>query len=187
LTGGSRLSATASNVVIVTAGTDWPAIVAATATGIVGIAGIAGTVWQGKRAGDAEKERANHTERLRVYASFLIAVGDIAAAFVFLRSAYQKTDDSIREKGYAEYAEKRGALYQSLAEVRLIGVRDVESLANDLTDAFVGYASAVMKGQAFESENAINLAKIRQRLTGVMRSDLEGKPRKRRSLVSRFR
>jgi uncharacterized protein YbjT (DUF2867 family) len=41
-------------VQVVTGGTNWPAIIGAISTGVVGLAGIGGTLWQGKRAREAQ-------------------------------------------------------------------------------------------------------------------------------------
>jgi hypothetical protein len=78
-------------VQVVTGGTDWPAIVAAITTGVVGLGGILATYWQGKRGQEAasknfsttitaENERARLAEKRRIYAACLNALNDLAVA-----------------------------------------------------------------------------------------------------------
>ena len=56
--------------VVLSGGTDWPAIVAAISTGVVGVAGIIGTAWQSKRGRDLERD----ARRRDVYAVFILAL-----------------------------------------------------------------------------------------------------------------
>ena len=99
---------TSPTIQIVTAGTDWPAIVSAIVTGAAAIAGIGGTAWQAARgrqasladrraASDdlkksldqtatnlrisnaAEEQRAIQAEKIRVYSAFQGAVDAVIA------------------------------------------------------------------------------------------------------------
>jgi hypothetical protein len=77
-----------------TTGTDWPAIVAAITTGVVGIAGIGGTLWSGKRNINAENERARRAEKRLIYARCLAGLGDLAAASAMDKSMKENPSSS---------------------------------------------------------------------------------------------
>src|SRR5215471_18310757 len=94
---------------VVTVGPDWPAIAAGITTGVVGLAGIGGTLWQGKRSREAqtadlkasldatadnlkvginaENERARLAEKRRIYARCTTALLRVQKAGAAMESA----------------------------------------------------------------------------------------------------
>ena len=64
---------------VASTGTDWPAVVAAISTGVVGLAGIVGTFRSGKRSINAENERARLAEKRRIYAAYHASLGGYRA------------------------------------------------------------------------------------------------------------
>ncbi len=89
------------SVQVVTAGTDWPAIIAAIVTGLAAVIGIAGTAWQAGRARqaasadlktsmqattenlgasiEAEDRRALRSQKILVYSEFQSALDSLAS------------------------------------------------------------------------------------------------------------
>jgi hypothetical protein len=140
-----------AGIQIVTTGPDWPAIAAAISTGVVGLAGIGGTLWQGKRAREhastdlttgleattddlklsikAENSRARLMEKRRVYAHFT-GMLDAAYALVTGEMFYPdtatvlKSEDIIRARHEAMIAAHNG-----FSELQLIAPAEVRSAA----------------------------------------------------------
>jgi hypothetical protein len=117
-------------VEVITAPTDWAAIVSAAVTGVAALAGIAGTAWQAQRAqkassaelnktlatqtdnlkfsNAAEQRRAILAQKIRIYAAFQGAVDDIIA--VAGRTKQQE----------GEFGKAQSALLKAAAEVILV-------------------------------------------------------------------
>lgn len=167
---------TSPAITVITTGTDWPAIVAGISTGIVGIAGILGTVWQGKRAGDAEKENFIRSEKVKAYATMQRILGDIILAAVNVRSAYEVTDSSSnrREEVNNKFDEVRAAALQSLSVVRIIGNEKVSSSASNLVSKLLKYASDSQTDNPDYDDSADldEITKLRAGLQEEMRLDL---------------
>ena len=172
-------------VQVVTSGVDWPAIAAAIATGVVGIAGIVGTSWQGKRAREgqskdlrasidaaaenlklsigAETERARLTEKRRIYAQCLGAFGGLMAAAT-KSDLYREMDPLNQESDIAqnEHAVALIAAHDALSQLQLIAPTPVQ----DRASKFMG--SLLVVGERGDSE-------ARKQLLMAMRADL-GEP-----------
>lgn len=136
---------------IVTTGPDWPAIAAAISTGVVGLAGIGGTFWQGKRAREhastdletslkatsdnlelsikAEHDRARLMEKRRVYAHF---TGMLDAAYALVTgemfypdaTSVLKSEDIIHARHEAMIA-----TYNAFSELQLIAPEGIRYAA----------------------------------------------------------
>jgi hypothetical protein len=120
-------------VEVVTAGTDWAAIVAAIVTGLAAIIGIAGTAWQASRARQAatadlrasieataanvrassraEDLRVQRSEKMRLYSEFQGAI-----------------DTALVIRGERNMSEDVAAVYRSAAVVTLIADDDIRTI-----------------------------------------------------------
>ena len=119
------MTITGSTVEVVTTGTDWPAIVAAISTGVVGLAGIGGTIWSGTRRINTESERVRLAEKRRIYAAYHTALDRLWATWIsaedieniqalrsFLRDADTTAASAASEVGLIASASVR---YQAIA------------------------------------------------------------------------
>jgi hypothetical protein len=104
-------------VQVVTSGPDWPAIAAAIAGAVVGLAGIIAGYWQSKRSGEdaarnlknslnatarnlrisinAENKRAWVAEKRRIYAECLAAFEELTTASIEYESTHPKDDRTL--------------------------------------------------------------------------------------------
>jgi len=148
-------------------------VVAAISTGVVGLAGIGGTLWQGKRsreaqtAGikasldatadnlkvgiDAENERARLAEKRRIYASYS------ATIFHAYAIATQKPGVAVKEK-----AETMLAAIEAISQLELIAPDAVTGLARDALLTITG---------SEEVDNA-QFNTLRPLMSRAMRADL---------------
>lgn len=176
-------------VQVVTGGTDWPAIVAAISTGVVGLAGIGGTFWQGKRARetassdlkvsldatttnldrsiDAENRPAWLTEKRRIYAAYQAALSTLVVAIAADEAVHVNTDASQEERTEARTRayEARHEAFATMTEVRMVAPEDVIELA-----AKVGLFLAGDAESGLDEETAL---RIRESLYLAMRADLD--------------
>jgi hypothetical protein len=177
----------ATPLVQVTAqGTDWPAIAAGISAGVVGLAGIFGTLWQGKRSREtasndlqrsleaasknlliginAENERGRRSTRREIYAKCL------ASLSVLLQALYDNnaTSDRPAEQRNAAANSYRNALvaaYSAVAEVQLTAPEEVGRLASQDLLALMEIRGPSVKN--------FNLRESRDRLLRAMRADLD--------------
>jgi hypothetical protein len=171
--------------------TSWDVVV----TGAVGIAGIAGTMWQGKKSREsqskdlklsidaaadnlrlnvkAEDERARVNEKRRIYARFVASLDNLEkAAFDYRESLF--SPDGQRPKT-EDYLKASQALTNALAELMLIAPENVGTLARNSAMYFwdlVANKSDIAKYPARLSELAAEYGKLADRLYDVMRADL---------------
>ena len=139
-----------STVEVITAPTDWAAVVAAAVTGVAAVTGIAGTSWQARSArkeaenarqaatrdlqasndaqvellernNAAEDQRAMQTQKMRIYAAFQGAVDDVIA--VARRSKQQE----------GEFGKAHSAMLRAAAEVVLVAPEEIGDLADRIT------------------------------------------------------
>jgi hypothetical protein len=150
-------------VQVVTTGTDWPAIVAAISTGVVGIAGIVATFLSGKRRINAENERARLAEKRRIYAAFMAAVDSLYVITIH-------ADDDNTQLDSARYNDARTALYRATSELRLVAPPDVEHIVWEIGKAIDSYASSRRKGKSVSFPD--NFGSKRSDLERAMRADL---------------
>ena len=180
---------TAAAVQIVTAGPDWPAIAAGISAGLVGLAGIGGTFWQGKRAREAasadlqaslnataanlkasieaERDRAGLAEKRRVYAQCFIRLD--AARESKTREVIYRGDASTNwrpsEDDIRAHDEAMIAALNAVSELELIAPPDVAEQAV--------YALSILPGGSPVEANIWNRA--RHDLRSAMVADL-GEP-----------
>ena len=166
---------------VVTKGTDWPTIV----TGIVGVAGIIGTYWQGKRAREAtsrdlreslrtETERALTADRRAVYAGYLAAFSKMLIADSTFEERWNRApDDTARSALRSAYTETMTELFGATAEVELVAPPAIGGAAATITGAFPKHFNDLAAGKATDGK-AIRNAASRQRaaVTLAMRADL---------------
>ena len=165
---------------------DWPAIVTGIVIGVVGLAGIVATFWQGKRATeaaskslrtsvDAENERARRTEKRRIYTACQAAFTTMRIESITHRVAYQPPPNQ-DQRDAAELAlnQARRAMLNASAELLLIAPEGVRKLAADLTDSYLGYVTATMRGASL-GEPAEPAGHMQNQLFDAMRADL-GEP-----------
>ena len=121
-------------------GVNWAAIATAIVTGVVGVAGIIGTFWNGKRAREAaskdllasinaENQRAKRAERRQVYARHLAACTDAMLARHF--SSPGQEGGTIQEGSTITYAYANASLkaMDTASEVELIAPGEIGDLA----------------------------------------------------------
>jgi hypothetical protein len=152
-------------------------------TGVVGLAGIGGTLWQGKRAREAaskdvkasldaasrnlitsinaENERALRAEKRRIYAAHLAACTEVHRARIKVGS--QATTD--KPTARLELMAAGAAVVAATAEVSLVAPEEVSNLAE----------SAAREAGKFKSDAANNYFSVRSQLVAAMRADL-GEP-----------
>ena len=165
---------------------DWPVIVTGIVIGVVGLAGIAATYWQGKRAAetasenlrrsiDADNERARLAERRRIYAACQAAFTDMRIESITHRVAYQPPPDQA-QRDAAELAlnQVRLAMLNATGELLLIAPAGVRKLAADLTDSYLSYITATVRGASL-AEPAEPAGHMQGQLYDAMRADL-GEP-----------
>jgi hypothetical protein len=128
------------DVQVVTTGTDWPAIIAAITTGVVGVAGILATYWQGKRGQEAasknlsttinaENERAHLAEKRRIYARCLTTLWELENAIA--------TGGSTNDVLTAEQTTAAVSAITVQYELRLIAPSNVYKAENDVIIALM--------------------------------------------------
>jgi hypothetical protein len=166
---------------VVTKGTDWPTIV----TGVVGLAGIIGTYWQGKRAREAtsqdlrdslnaETDRALTIDRRVVYARFLAAINKTTnATFLFAAEWVANEEEATRLTSQAGHIVIMSELYAAAAEVKLIAPAAIGEAATAISNLFNDYRNALINDEepdygAFDND----LYGYTQPLYTAMRADL---------------
>jgi len=177
--------AIAAAVPVVTV-SDWPAIVTGIVIGVVALAGIAATYWQGKRATqaasenlrnsiDAENERARLAEKRRIYAACQAAFTAMRIESITHRVAYQPPP-SQDQRDAAELAlnQARQAMLHVTSELLLIAPEGVRKIAADLTDSYLGYITATVRGASL-AEPTEPAGQLQNQLYDAMRADL-GEP-----------
>jgi hypothetical protein len=177
--------ATAAAVQVVTV-SDWPTIVTGIVIGVVGLAGIVATYWQGKRATkaaseslrgsiDVENERARLAEKRRIYAACQAALTAMRIESITHRVAYQPPANQ-RQRDAAELAlnQARRAMLNATGELLLIAPNDVRKLAADLTDSYLSYITATVRGASLD-EPTEPVGHMQSQLYDAMRADL-GEP-----------
>jgi hypothetical protein len=184
----------ASTVVqVVTSGTDWPAIAAGIATGVVGLAGIGGTLWQGKRAREAaskdlresldaattnlqlgieaENKRAHDAEKRRIYAECLTALNEvILAALVYGGSAAGDVSKDVD----ARLNKALDATFKAGNEARLIASAEVQGVLSTSIREVSDLAAGTLERESSHEVNA-ELSSLWENLWNTMRADL-GEP-----------
>lgn len=174
-------------VEVITAPTDWAAVVSAAVTGVAAIAGIAGTSWLAasarkeaasareaasrdlqasiKAAADnleisnaAEDRRAIQTQKMRIYAAFQGAVDDVIA--VARRSKQQE----------GEFSKAHSAMLKAAAEAVLVAPKVI----GDLADRITRYVSDNIGPSGFRSnvDPQQTIDRHRKELTKEMKADL---------------
>jgi hypothetical protein len=177
--------AIAAAVPVVTV-SDWPAIVTGIVIGVVALAGIAATYWQGKRATqaasenlrnsvDAENERARLAEKRRIYAACQAAFTAMRIESITHRVAYQPPP-SQDQRDAAELAlnQARHAMLHVTSELLLIAPEGLRKIAADLTDSYLGYITATVRGASL-AEPTEPAGQLQNQLYDAMRADL-GEP-----------
>jgi len=167
---------------VVTKGTDWPTIV----TGVVGVAGIIGTYWQGKRAREAtsqdlrdslsaETDRALRTDRRVVYANLLAMITKMtnAAAMLTVEWAENRGKDA-RLALRSAHVQTLTELYVAGAEVNLIAPDPIWGAATTTIDFFTDYANELLSNKEPDFRTFENTVMEHVRLLcDAMRADLD--------------
>jgi hypothetical protein len=165
---------------------DWPVIVTGIVIGVVGLAGIVAVYWQGKRAAeaasenlrrstDAENERARLAEKRRIYAACQAAFTAMRIESITHRVAYQPPPGQ-EQRDAAELAlnQTRRAMLNATGELLLIAPAAVRKIAADLTDSYLSYITATVRGASLE-EPTEPAGHMQSQLYDAMRADL-GEP-----------
>jgi hypothetical protein len=121
-------------VQVVASGTDWPAIVASIATGVVGLAGIIATYLQGNRASRAEDRRAEIAEKRRIYAQCQNALNIASFSAIRARELKESPSPEQRIKDAEDLNANLVTAGGATFAVILIGSRDVIPLAEEVRD-----------------------------------------------------
>src|SRR5215831_12651113 len=174
--------AIAAAVPVVTV-SDWPAIVTGIVIGVVALAGIAATYWQGKRATqaasenlrnsiDAENERARLAEKRRIYAACQAAFTAMRIESITHRVAHQPPPDQA-QRDAAELAlnQVQRVILIATSELLLIAPEEVKKLAEDLTDSYLSYVTATLRGASLDEPTG-PAAHMQSQLYDAMRADL---------------
>jgi hypothetical protein len=174
--------AIAAAVQVVTV-SDWPAIVTGIAIGVVGLAGIMATYWQGKRAAeaaseslrrsiDAGNERARLAEKRRIYAACQAAFTAMRIESITHRVAYQPpAKQGQRDAAELALNQARRAMLNATGELLLIAPTGVRRIAADLTDNYLSYITATVRGASLE-EPTEPAGRLQNQLYEAMRADL---------------
>ena len=162
---------------------NWPAIITGVVTGVVGVAGIVATYWQGKRATEAASEsfrrsiyaadeRARLDEKRRIYAACQAAFTAMRIESITHRVAHQPPPDQA-QRDAAELAlnQVQRAMLNATSELLLIAPYDVRKITTDLADSYVSYITATVRGAPLD-EPASPAAHVQEQLYDAMRADL---------------
>jgi hypothetical protein len=165
---------------------NWPAIVTGIVTGTLGLAGIMATYWQGRRATraasenfrtgmDVESERARLADKRRIYAAGQAAFTAMRIESITHRVAYQPPPNQ-EQRDAAELAlnQAQRAMLSATSELLLIAPEPVRKLATELTDNYVSYITATVRGASLD-EPSDPLGHMQSQLYDAMRADL-GEP-----------
>jgi hypothetical protein len=178
-----------------TTGTDWPAIVAAISTGVVGLAGIGGTLWQGKRAREAqtadlkgsldataknlrlginaEDNRARIAEKRRIYAAYQAALSELAAAVFHNVSLDISASHDERTEAQVKILKAREKVFATVSEVHLIAPKNVAKLAANAGGSMMKLMRLIEKSESGDYESDLGEGNtIRESLYAAMRADL---------------
>jgi hypothetical protein len=164
---------------VTSSGTDWSAVVAPLVTGVVGLAGIIGTAWQGKRGREiqsknlqdsmaaaadnlrltiaAENRRAELAEKRRVYAAHLAACTEVHRAVIKKNSPLAD-----KEAANLEYGKAVADVVAATAVVSLIAPSRVSDLAESASEK-AGLQKPGGQDEYFS---------VRDQLIAAMRDDL---------------
>jgi hypothetical protein len=161
-------------------------------TGAVGLAGIGGTLWQGKRAREAqtadlkasldatsenlrlslsaENERARLAEKRRIYVTCMAAIGEITNAISKL-DITRDEGGGHREAVLIEHSATLTNLLNAVSEVLMVAPKSVMQLARRTYTIIV---EDVLPGDNSEKD-AARFRQVRDQLLMAMRADL-GEP-----------
>ena len=188
-----------STVEVITAPTDWAAVIAAAVTGVAAIAGIAGTAWQASSARkDAAKAREEASRELdanmklsadNLDKSIRAAADNLdksaaaedrraeQAQKVRIYGAFQgAVDDIIAVAGRTkqqegEFSNAHSTMLKASAEVGLVGPKDIGDLAERIT-RYVSDSIGPL-GVRANVDPQHTIERHRKELTAKMRADLE--------------
>lgn len=162
---------------------DWPAIIAGVVTGVVGLAGIVATYWQGKRATeaasenyrrsiDAQDEHVRLAEKRKIYAACQAAFTAMRIESITHRVAYQPpADQAQRDAAELALNQVQHRMLNATSELLLIAPKGVRKLAADLADSYVSYVTATMRGASLD-EPTDPATPMQSQLYEAMRADL---------------
>lgn len=162
---------------------DWPAIITGVVTGVVGLAGIVATYWQGKRATeaasencrrsiDAQDEHARLAEKRRVYAACQAAFTAMRIESITHRVAYQPpADQAQRDAAELALNQVQRGMLNATSELLLIAPKGVRKIAADLVDSYVSYITATVRGASLDEPTG-PAAHVQNQLYDAMRADL---------------
>jgi hypothetical protein len=162
-------------------------------TGAVGIAGIGGTLWQGKRAREAqtadlkasldattehlklgintENARIRQADKRRIYATYLATVRDLITAAVRERGAIVTQSEERQADAKFRASKASDSYHQVHEELSLIASRDVMQCANTVSDFLADYLKDTVEGAS--ARGAMNgVAEMAIDLRLAMRADL---------------
>ena len=165
---------------------DWGAV----STGVVGLAGIGGTLWQGKRGREAqgedlreslnataknlmlsiqaERELARIAEKRRIYAAFHTSLDHVITAEVYFATHVDKPD---RQQFESDTLAAVAAMFNAMNTVRLIAPIEVYTLTHGLAVEYGKDSRAIARGEGRVDTDT--LSRKREELYRVMRADLD--------------
>jgi hypothetical protein len=167
-----------STVQVITAPTDWPAVISAIVTGVAAAGGILGGAWQAARARrdatadlkrsldasatnlekgiSAEDKRAMREQKMRIYAAFQGTVDTVIDA------AGQRPD---------ELGQAQAAMHKALAEVVLVAPTAVGDLAGTVSESAISSTKKNVDPHGAIARNR-DMNRFRDQLYQAMRADL---------------
>jgi hypothetical protein len=158
----------ASTIVqVVTSGVDWPAVVAAIAGSVVGLAGISFAWRQSKMTISADDERATLADKRQIYSKYQATLDDVFTAANILRTEHGPD----RPTYLSNLQVANVAMFNATSDVRLTAPAGIASRARSVADTLSKTAwRAAQTGSDVDQDNAVY--KGRQDLYDLMRADL---------------
>jgi hypothetical protein len=151
--------------VVISGGTDWPTIVAAVATGVVGIAGIIGTAWQGKRS----RDMGRNTLRREAYAAFILALDHLERTW---NAPETLEAEYVSQKMGEVTAQAVREIQQKYVNIQLIGSDKAKQKAQEVRLA-AWALSDYLHGGSREDTLKSDLGKLFDNFTKTARSFVE--------------
>jgi hypothetical protein len=162
-------------------------------TGVVGLAGIGGTLWQGKRSREAqtadlkasldattenlrlnikaEDERVRIAEKRRIYSEALSAFRELTMATTAHRWLHSSSVE-VRKDSLSRLEKAKDAAFVAGDQLILVAPSSMHEIVSELQNASVNYMGATIEGASIGGEDRSDIGKIQAKLFIAMRTDL---------------